>query len=81
MTSPDSSDGDRHRSPSSSETDPDLPDGVVDDDRRARGLPPGADTKGDEDDLPGQVREAAPYDDAPAEGRLAPDGDNPPPPA
>ncbi len=61
-----------------SDTDPDEPDGVVDDHTRKRGLHPGAETRGD-DEAPGQVREAAPYDDAPAEGRLAPDGDNPPP--
>lgn len=43
-------------------------------------LPPGAGTKGDpESRLRGSDREAAPYDEAPAEGRLAPGGDNPPP--
>jgi hypothetical protein len=50
-------------------------------DRRKRsGLPPGASTKGDPDStLRGSDRERAPYEEAPAEGRLAPDGDNPPP--
>jgi hypothetical protein len=42
-------------------------------------LPPGADTRGAEGDASGAVREAAPYEEAPAEGRLAPDADNPPP--
>ena len=41
-------------------------------------LPPGASTK-DDDGLEGSAREAAPYDEAPAEGRLAPDADNPAP--
>lgn len=50
------------------------------DHEKEQSLPPGADTKGDPDDrLRGSDREAAPYEDAPAEGRLAPGGDNPPP--
>jgi hypothetical protein len=44
------------------------------------GLPPGASTKGDpHSTLRGSDREAAPYDEAPAQGRLAPGADNPPP--
>jgi hypothetical protein len=48
--------------------------------RKKKRLPPGSDTEGDPDSrLRGNDREAAPYDDAPADGRLAPDADNPPP--
>jgi hypothetical protein len=48
--------------------------------RKAEGLPPGSDTKGDPTSrLRGNDREAAPYEEAPAEGHLAPDADNPPP--
>jgi hypothetical protein len=46
---------------------------------RRRGLPPASGTRGDDDEIPGDVDRAAPYEDAPAEGRLAPDADNPPP--
>lgn len=46
---------------------------------RKRSLPPGSRTRGDEDEIPGDVDRIAPYDEAPAEGRLAPDADNPPP--
>ena len=41
-------------------------------------LPPGAGTK-DHDDPPGTSREAAPFEEEPAEGRLSPEADNPPP--
>lgn len=68
------------RSPSSVETDPDLPDGVVRQGTRERGLPPGSSTLGDEEEIPGNVRHGAPFEDAPGEGRLSPGGDNPPPP-
>jgi hypothetical protein len=55
-----------------------------DDDPRDRekgeGLPPNSSTKGDPgSSLRGNDREAAPYEEAPAQGRLAPEGDNPPP--
>lgn len=48
-------------------------------DRRKRaGLPPRASTKGDPDStLRGSDRDQEPYEEAPAEGRLAPDADNP----
>lgn len=49
------------------------------DEARQGSLPPGSGRRGEPDDIPGDVREAAPYEDAPAEGRLAPDADNPPP--
>lgn len=67
---------------SSADTDVDRPDGVVDEATKRSGLPPGAGTRGDDDDdrLSGAAREAAPYDDAPADGKFAPDADNPPPP-
>ena len=42
-------------------------------------LPPGSDTRGEDDDIDGNAGWGAPFEDAPAEGRLAPDGDNPPP--
>lgn len=41
-------------------------------------LPPGV--HDDRDNIPGEVREARPYDDAPGDGKFAPDADNPPPP-
>ncbi len=40
-------------------------------------LPPGSDV--DEDGTPGMVREQAPYDDAPGQGKFAPGADNPAP--
>lgn len=50
------------------------------DQEKQESLPPGADTKGDEDSrLRGNDREAAPYEDAPAEGHLAPGADDPAP--
>ncbi len=49
------------------------------DDVWRRGLPPGAGTRGEEDEIPGDVDRVAPYEEAPAEGRLAPDSDEPPP--
>lgn len=50
------------------------------DERKERGLPPGADTRGDDESrLRGNDREAAPYEEAPAEGKLAPGAPNPPP--
>ena len=42
-------------------------------------LPPGS--HDDRDNIPGDVREAQPYDDAPADGKFAPGADNPPPPS
>jgi len=42
-------------------------------------LPPGADTRGEEDEIAGNAGWGTPSEDAPGEGRLAPDGDNPPP--
>jgi hypothetical protein len=50
------------------------------DEERKAGLPPGAGTRGDPDDIDGNVRHERPFEDAPGEGRLAPDADNPPPP-
>lgn len=53
------------------------------DESRERGtdddLPPGAHL--DHDEIPGNVREDRPYDDAPADGKFAPGADNPPPPS
>lgn len=43
----------------------------------ADSLPPGAHPE--RESTPGNVREAQPYDDAPADGKFAPDADNPPP--
>lgn len=42
-------------------------------------LPPGAGTRGEDDEVPGHAGWGTPSEDAPGEGRLAPDGDNPPP--
>lgn len=50
----------------------------TDEERRA-GLPPGAGTRGDPDDIDGNVRHERPFEDAPGEGRLGPGGDNPAP--
>jgi hypothetical protein len=59
---------------------PDDDRGDPHDRRKRSGLPPGASTKGDPDStLRGSDRDRAPYEEAPAQGRLAPDGDNPPP--
>ncbi|CAN5512714.1 hypothetical protein BH10ACT3_BH10ACT3_04320 [soil metagenome] len=41
-------------------------------------LPPGSDTQGDEGDIDGNAGWGEPFEDAPAEGRLAQDGANPP---
>ena len=64
-------------------TNPDGPEaGTADphDERKKDSLLPGSDTKGDERSrLRGNDREAAPYDDAPAEGHLNPAADNPAP--
>ncbi len=60
--------------------DPEVEGTDPQDERKRESLPPGADTRGDDESrLRGSDREAAPYDDAPAEGRLAPGADNPPP--
>lgn len=64
----------------SDETDPEAQGVDPHDQRKKRSLPPGSDTKGDEQSrLRGNDREAAPYDDAPADGHLAPGADNPAP--
>ncbi len=60
-------------------SDEDLEPGVVSDETREEGLPPGSDTKGDDEQIPGTAGWGTPYEDAPAEGHLAPDADNPPP--
>jgi hypothetical protein len=49
------------------------------DERREAGLPPGSSTRGDPDDIDGNVRHERPFEDAPGEGRLAAGGDSPPP--
>ena len=46
---------------------------------KKRSLPPGARTRGSADDIDGNAGWGAPFEDAPGEGRLAPDGDNPRP--
>lgn len=60
--------------PSDTQRDPDESEDVGNDDD----LPPGA--HDDRDNIPGAVREARPYDDAPADGKFAPGAHNPPPP-
>ncbi|MGB3411051.1 MAG: hypothetical protein WBA45_07615 [Microthrixaceae bacterium] len=42
-------------------------------------LPPGAGTKGDDDDISGNAGRTKPFEDGEAGGKLAPGGDNPPP--
>jgi hypothetical protein len=49
------------------------------DSEKKSSLPPGADTRGDDDEIAGNAGWGTPSEDAPGEGRLAPDGDNPPP--
>jgi hypothetical protein len=70
------------RYPSSSEAqDPDWEPGIVADETREQGLPPGADTRGEPESIPGQAGWGEPVEDAPAEGRLAPGSEeNEPPP-
>ena len=56
----------------------DEPGRPSDEDKKSS-LPPGSNTRGDEDDIDGNAGWGTPSEDAPGEGRLAPDGDNPPP--
>jgi hypothetical protein len=53
--------------------------GRTPDDAKEESLPPGAGIRGDEDEIPGNAGWGTPSEDAPGEGRLSPEGDNPPP--
>jgi len=59
--------------------DPDREPGVRTADEKRSSLPLGAGIRGDDDEIPGTAGWGTPSEDAPGEGRLAPDGDNPPP--
>ncbi|UDY37505.1 winged helix family transcriptional regulator [Dermatobacter hominis] len=65
--------------PSEDRPDEERAAGPRPDSTRRRDLPPASGTRGDDDEIPGDVDRVAPYEDAPAEGRLAPEADNPPP--
>ncbi len=53
--------------------------GVRPDEERASELPPGADTRGEPDEIDGNSGRGEPWEEAPAEGRLAPDAPDDPP--
>jgi hypothetical protein len=55
--------------------------GVRTDEEREHDLPPGADTRGHQEDIPGTAGRGTPYEDAPGEGHLAPASPDDPPPA